>query len=53
MGDTIKIMKTAEEVEAKVKELGGWFDGDVIRFPSIELHEQFKRWRWFEEPAAK
>jgi hypothetical protein len=44
--------RTEAEVRAKVAELGGWFDGGKIRFPSIDAHEEFKVWRW-GNPASR
>jgi len=31
-------------LRAKVKELGGWFDGEMIRFPSVYIKDQFVAW---------
>lgn len=28
----------------KIKELRGWVDGDKIRFPSVDLKDQFNAW---------
>jgi hypothetical protein len=37
-------MKTNEQVDAKVRELGGWYQGDSVKFPSVDAGEAFARW---------
>jgi hypothetical protein len=45
-----------EEVKAKVDELGGWVEGDMIRFPTVDAKWQFERWlnenSWDYDPVA-